>query len=187
MMLVISIMNMIQLWWIIPSHRSQLKWFKQFMMTSSNGLTWWRYQMETFSALLAICAGKYPVPGELLAQRPATRSFDVFFDLRLNKRLSKQWWGWWFETISRPLWRHCNALPCSTLNHVRKGGPRCTYQMMALCSLDGCLPPPPPLHILIPCVCFAPYYPQYQHKGVGYERLSLDPDIHTLSRFLFSQ
>ena len=37
-----------------------------------------------------------------------TQSFDVFFDLRLNKRLSKQSWGWWFETPSRPLWRHCN-------------------------------------------------------------------------------
>ena len=34
-------------------------------------------------------------------QRPVTRSLDVFFDLRLNKRLSKQWWGWWFETPSR--------------------------------------------------------------------------------------
>ena len=64
--------------------------------------------METFSALLAICAGNSPVPGEFLAQRPVTRSFDVFFDLRLNKRLSKQSWGWWFETPSRPLWRHCN-------------------------------------------------------------------------------
>ena len=41
-------------------------------------------------------------------QRPVTRSFDVFFDLRQNKRLSKQSWGWWFETLSRPLWRHCN-------------------------------------------------------------------------------
>ena len=71
--------------------------------------TWWRHQMETFSALLAICAGNSPVTGELPAQRPATRSFDVFFDLRLNIRLSKQWWGWWFETPSRPLWRHCNA------------------------------------------------------------------------------
>ena len=39
-----------------------------------------------------------------------TRSFDVFFDLRLNKRLSKQSWGWWLETLSRPLWRHRNAL-----------------------------------------------------------------------------
>ena len=45
--------------------------------------------METFSALLAICAGNSLVPGELPAQRPVTRSFDVFFDLRPNKRLSK--------------------------------------------------------------------------------------------------
>ena len=45
--------------------------------------------METFSALLAICAGNSPVPGDFPAQRPVTRSFDVFFDLRLNKRLSK--------------------------------------------------------------------------------------------------
>ena len=43
--------------------------------------------MEAFSALLAICAGNSPVPGEFHTQRPVTRSFDVFFDLRLNKRL----------------------------------------------------------------------------------------------------
>ena len=42
-------------------------------------------------------------------QRLVTRSFDLFFDLRLNKRLNKQWWGWWFETPSRPLWRHSNG------------------------------------------------------------------------------
>ena len=64
--------------------------------------------METFSALLAICAGNSPASGEFPAQRPVTRSFDVFFDLSLNKRLRKQSWGWWFETISRPLWRHRN-------------------------------------------------------------------------------
>ena len=46
--------------------------------------------METFSALLAICAGNSPVTGEFPAQRPVTLSFDVFFDLRPNKRLSKQ-------------------------------------------------------------------------------------------------
>ena len=62
--------------------------------------------METFSALLAICVGNSPVPGEFPAQWPATRSFDVFFDLRLNKLLSKQSWGWWFETLLRSLWRH---------------------------------------------------------------------------------
>ena len=54
--------------------------------------SWWRHQMETFSALLAICAGNSPVTGEFPAQRPVTRSFDVFFDLRLNERLSKQSW-----------------------------------------------------------------------------------------------
>ena len=74
-----------------------------------NMAPWWRHQMETFSALLASCAGNSPVPGEFPAQRPVTRSFDVFFDLRPNKRLSKQWLDWWFETPSSPLWRHCNA------------------------------------------------------------------------------
>ena len=57
---------------------------------------WWRHQMETFSALLALCAGNSPVTGEFPTQRPVTRSFDVFFDLRLDKRLSKQWLDWWF-------------------------------------------------------------------------------------------
>ena len=70
--------------------------------------------METFYALLAICAGNSPVTGEFPAQRPVTWSFDVFFDLRLNKRLSKQRWGWWFEMPWCPLWHHCND--CYTLN-----------------------------------------------------------------------
>ena len=54
--------------------------------------------METFSVLVVIRAGNSPVTGEFPAQRLVTQSFDVFFDLRLNKRLSKQSWGWWFET-----------------------------------------------------------------------------------------
>ena len=73
-------------------------------------MSWWRHQMVTFSALLAICAGNSPVPGEFPTQRPVTRSFDVFFDLRLNKQLSKQSWGWWLETLSRPMWRHRNVM-----------------------------------------------------------------------------
>ena len=43
------------------------------------------------------------------SQRPATPSADVFFDLHLNKRLSKQSRRQWFETPSRSLWRHCNV------------------------------------------------------------------------------
>ena len=66
--------------------------------------------METFSALLAICAGNSPVHGEFPAQRPVTRSFDVFFDVRPNKQLSKQSWGWWSETLSPSLWRHRNVI-----------------------------------------------------------------------------
>ena len=74
--------------------------------------------METFSALLAFCAGNSPVTGEFPTQRPVTRSFDVTFDLRPNKPLSKQSWGWWFETLSRSLWCHCNE----NNNHSRENG-----------------------------------------------------------------
>ena len=96
--------------------------------------TRWRQQMETFSALLDICAGNSSVTGEFPPQRPVTRSFDAFFDLRLNKRLSKQSWGWWFETPSCSSWRHCNACtwrdnhmknnihPCETSRSMRPVG-----------------------------------------------------------------
>ena len=83
------------------SHQSERKYLWR---------TWWRHELETFSALLAICAGNSPGTAEFPAQRPVTRSFHGFFDLRQNKPLSKQSWGWWFETLSRPLWRHCNGL-----------------------------------------------------------------------------
>ena len=52
--------------------------------------------------------GIHQSPVNSSAQRPVTRSFDVFFDLHPNNWLSKQWWGWWFEALSSPLWRHCN-------------------------------------------------------------------------------
>ena len=67
------------------------------MMTSSNG--------NIFSVTGHLC-GEFT--GEFLAQRPATRNFDVFFDLRLNGRFSQHWWGWWFETPSRLSYRHSN-------------------------------------------------------------------------------
>ena len=73
--------------------------------------------MEAFSALLAICAGNSPVTSEFPSQRLAARSFDVFFDLCLNKWLSKQSLGWWFETPSRALWRHDNEYDISKKNH----------------------------------------------------------------------
>ena len=72
-------------------------------------MPWWRHQMETFSTLLALCAGNSPVTGKFPSQRPVTRSYDVFFDLHPNKRLSKQSGRWWFETPTGSLWRHCNG------------------------------------------------------------------------------
>ena len=101
--------------WMVPLLCGPwLNWLAIF--TIGGNFTWWRQWMETFSALLATCAGNSPVPGEFPAQRPVTRSFDVFFDLCLNKRLSKQWQGWWFETLSRPLWRHRNEYPLKDLS-----------------------------------------------------------------------
>ena len=72
-----------------------------YMMTSSNG---------TFSAYLVLCEGNPPVTGGFPSQRPVTRSFDVFFDLRMKKRSSKQSRHRWFARPSCPLWRHCNVM-----------------------------------------------------------------------------
>ena len=73
-------------------------------------IPWWHHQMETFFALLVICLGISPVSGEFPTQSQVTRKFDFLFDMRLYKPLSKQLRGWWFETPSGPLWRHCNYL-----------------------------------------------------------------------------
>ena len=84
-----------------------------FSWQMESNIIWWRHQMETFSALLVLCAGNSPVTGEFPSQRPVTQSFDGFFDLRLNKRLGKQSRRWWFETPWCWLWRHCNdEFPC---------------------------------------------------------------------------
>ena len=89
------------------------------MMTSSNG--------NIFCVTGPLC-GEITGPGEIPTQRPVTRSFDVFFDPRLNKRLSKQPWGWWFETPSCSLWRHRNVwrrLSTTCLGTGSSGKHRC--------------------------------------------------------------
>ena len=75
-----------------------------------------------------------PLCGEFTGHRwiPRTKASDaelcfvVFFDLRLNKRLNKQSWGWWFETPSRPLWRHCNVPGLDSCNR---------WSTMRICGL----------------------------------------------------
>ena len=82
------------------------KWRPVCMMTSSNG--------NIFRVTGPLC-GEFTDPGEFPTQRPVTWSFDIFFDLRLNKWLSKQPWGWWLETPSWSLWRQCNGLGLNVL------------------------------------------------------------------------
>ena len=103
--------------------------------------------METFSALLAICAGNSPFTGEFTVQRPVTRSFDVFLDLRLTKRVSKQWWGWWFETPPCPLWRHRNVRQQSKppLVHYIYIIYIYIYNIYMVCRLFGAGPFPEPI------------------------------------------
>ena len=84
--------------------------FKLLMMASSN----W----NLFRVTGPLC-GNSPVTGEFPSQRAVMWSFDVFFDLCLNKRLSKQSWGWWLETPSRSSWRHCNATNKRSANPPR--------------------------------------------------------------------
>ena len=98
------------------------------MMTSSNG---------NMFRVTGHLSGEFTGPGELLAQRPMTRSFDVSFDLRLNKRLSKQSWGWWFETQSRPLWRQCNECPINNIPSL--------VQIRAGVNSDFAIPIPIPI------------------------------------------
>ena len=87
--------------WLINNEARlhMLRAISQNMMPSSNG---------NIFRVTGPLRGEFTGPGEFPTQRPVTRSFDVFFDLRLNKRLSKQPWGWWFETPPWSLWRQCN-------------------------------------------------------------------------------
>ena len=84
--------------------------FYAIMMTSSNGNIF-RITGLCVWNLLAFCVGNSTVTSKFPTQRLVTQSFDVFFDLCLNKTLSKQSWGWWFETPSCSSWCHCNGWP----------------------------------------------------------------------------
>ena len=125
-MLVIGVSSFFGSQWL----RLTLSYFqhgKQNYFTRSSGIhhndvTWvpWRFNMMTLSngnifrvtgPLCREFTGHRRIP----SQRPVTRSFDAFFDLRLNKRLSKQSWVWWFEKPSCSLWRHCNESHASEL------------------------------------------------------------------------
>ena len=66
-----------------------------------------RHHMEAFSALLDLCAMNSPVTVEFPSKRASNASFDVFFDVSLNKLSNNRRW---FETPGCSLWRHCNVI-----------------------------------------------------------------------------
>ena len=133
-------------------------WFfmftRQAMMTSSNG--------NIFRVTGPLC-GEFTGPGEFPTQRPVTRSFDVFFDLRLNKRLSKQPWGWWFETLSWSLWRQCNgACACNFITQMAPSSwlvliPHLTPMIFKAKTLSW-------IKLLTSTVNLILYYPMYSWK-----------------------
>ena len=109
-------------WWELSHHR---------MMTSS--------KWNIFRVTGPLC-GKSPVTGEFPAQRPVTRSFDIFFDPRLNKQLNKQSWGLWFETLWRSSWRHRNEYSIRPLVQIMAWHPFVTKPLspptLVHCQLD---------------------------------------------------
>ena len=104
----------------IPTDDNKSYHYVQIMMASSNG--------NIFRVNGHLC-GEFTDPRSP-SQRPVTPSFDVFFDLRPNKRLSKQLWGWWFETLSSPLWRHCNDLSVHNTRDISKLKNGCCFILM---------------------------------------------------------
>ena len=121
-------------------------------------LAWWCRQMETFTALLAFCVGNSPVTGEFPSQKPMTRSFDVFFYLRLNQQLSKQWRRRRFETPSLSLCLHCNDLRLSCWQTL-------VQPMMTNCHCDA---------PLFKWICFGNLF---QHRQDGFYQFSCEEQI----------
>ena len=93
---------------------------------------WWRHQMKTFSVSLAFCVGNSPVTGEFPSQRPVMWSFDISFDLCINKWLSKNSRRRWFEMPLHELWCHCNG---KLLAEVKTYVVCCTYIVCCTCIM----------------------------------------------------
>ena len=187
-----------------------LSLYKQYIRTDKKGWslathfhesTWWRHQMDTFSALLALCAGHLPVTGEFPAQR---RSFDVFFDLRPNQQLSKQWRRLLFETPSRSSWRHCDEMCFYAVQYCRIIWLRLRYPLDNNLAQKCVMPMPEPLMTqstdactymclistagkngdVVKWICF-PHYWLYEGNSSVTGRFFSQKDINTGCCFLY--
>ena len=95
-------------WKMFTFTETEMSSFDKRFLACCTGRSWWRHKMKTSGVTGHLC-GEFTGHRWIPCTKASDGSFDVFFDLLLNKRLSKQWWGWWFEMPSCPLWRHCNV------------------------------------------------------------------------------
>ena len=104
------------------------------MMTLSNG--------SIFRVIVTLW-GESAGSGGFPSRWPVTRSFDVSFDLRLNKWLSTRSRRLWFETPSHLLWRHCNGEDISWDVHKERHVELCSRSASPIdiqpLSLSGCI------------------------------------------------
>ena len=105
------------LWWYIYIRIGNLQFTWQnsaIMMTSSNG---------SFFRVAGPLWGEFTGHRWILLSKDSDASFDAFFDLPPNKRLSKQSRRRWFDTPSRSLWRRCkyNVSKCSYISAMNFG------------------------------------------------------------------
>ena len=92
-------------------------WFNMTeMICTTTCDQWWCIKWKYFARYWLFVRGIHRSPVNY--PHKVMRNFDVFFDFRLNKRLGKQWWGWWFEMPSHPLWHHCNENDALNLHFV---------------------------------------------------------------------
>ena len=93
----------------IPKTHPYWQIFREFQCFDSYSLFMMTSWIGNIFRVTGLGEGKSPVTDGFPSQRLVTRSLDVFFDLRLDERLSKQSRRRWFETLSSPLWHHCNS------------------------------------------------------------------------------
>ena len=122
--------NFSAVWFVIQTHRRSQTPSAWWLPPR-----WWRNKLETFSALLALCEGNTSVTSGSPSQRPVTRSFDVFFDLHLTKRLCKQSRCRWFEMPSCSLWCHCEVPPVPPVS-MKIGNSQSFPMCLASCRLS---------------------------------------------------
>ena len=91
-------------------HYSDVTWASRHIKLPNNSIVIMKMSPNgnIFRVTGDLC-GEFTGPRWIPRQRPVTRSFDVFFDLLLNNRLSKQSWSWWFETLPWSLWHECDV------------------------------------------------------------------------------